>query len=85
MLPGGFDLQTMSLIMWIVIAVCAVTGLMTIKSLDKPMLRVVIAVLLVALCVTCYKYIRILDTCKSTGTTCTFFTAEVPQDGGFIN
>lgn len=85
MLPGGFDLQTMTVIMWIVIVVCAITALLLIKSLDKPVLRVVITVVIAGIIISSYQYTRILSQCEKTGSQCTFFNAKVPQDGGFVN
>jgi len=85
MLPGGFDIQTMTVIMWIVIVVCSITALMLIKSLDKPVLRVIITVVVAGLIISSYQYTRILNTCEKNGTQCTFFNTKVPQDGGFIN
>lgn len=85
MLPGLFDLQTMTVIMWIIIMLSIITGLMLIKSLEKATLRVVTTILIGGLIIGCYQYTRILNKCESRGTKCTFFTMEVPQDGGFIN
>ncbi len=85
MLPRGFDIQTMIVIMWIVIIVCMITALMLIKSLDKPVLRVVITIVIAGIIISSYQYTRILGECSRSGTQCTFFNAKVPQDGGFIN
>lgn len=85
MLPAGLDLQTMSFIMWIVIAISIVAGLMIIFSLEKPVLRVLTTIIIATLILTCYMYTKQLNKCDSTGTTCTFFSLEIPQDGGFIN
>lgn len=85
MLPGGFDIQTMTVIMWIIIGVCILAGAKIIVSLDKPGLRLLTVGLLVVLCLSCYQYTKVLGECEKTGKTCTFFSLEVPQDGGFVN
>lgn len=85
MLPAALDLSTMQTIMLITIAAGVLIGLITIKAVDKPMLRVFICVLIGVLCLSAYSYYKMLNTCEKNSTKCTFFGAEVPQDGGFIS
>ena len=85
MLPSGLDIQTMTWIMWGITILSLITMLLMIKSLDKPALRVVITIILLAVMTVCVQYTRDLGRCESKGDTCYFFSKEVPKDGGFIN
>lgn len=85
MLPAFLDLSTLQTLMLVFMGLGVLIILLVIKSVDKPMLRVFICVLIALLCLASWSYYKMLSNCEKNGSKCTFFTQEVPQDGGFIS
>ncbi len=85
MLPSYLDLTTMTWVMYLIIFVSILVAFMIIKTGEKPMLRVVSVAIIGVVIVFSYVHVRQFNECKVTGNTCTFLSAEVPQDDGFIN
>ena len=85
MLPQFLDVTHMRIITWVILTVCFITMFMVIKHIEKAMLRVVVAGLLLAVVAGCYFYQKDLAVCQNTGKACSFLQSKVPNVNAGVN